>query len=1712
MTRPTSPASSGPAGAHFEGQVAASYLLSMLVAAEPRGLPGTTFDRVQLQRNAEGFPLDDVIIHAHTPQGAAAILEIQVKRDVTFAPGDPVFKSVVSQIAEASEKDGFWEHHHEFSIATAHASSKIAGPYQDVLTWARELPSGVAFMARINRAYSANSDMRTFVQTFGNHLKDAGVPHDDNSIWRLLRRVQIHVYDFTAPGSAAQDYALDRAARALHPEDTPKAGALWSSLVGHSIRIAATGGERSRDSLVTDLVREGFRLAGDRRTAETRRVLAEFSELALADINDRILGFSLGRKDRVDSIRKATEAGRYIEIRGDAGVGKSGLLKHFARVVGMEARCIVVSPARITPRGWTAMKGDIQFDGSARDLLQDLSADGGGFVFIDNLDFFSVDEQTTVKDLVRAAAEVPGVAVIATARTRFGADNSNWLPREALDRLGRAHPIFVSELNLEEVSELRAGDHRLHALLAEGHPAKDVTHNLFRLGRLAELSPDQPSPRSEVDMADLWWRTADGEADEGLRERARLLRDLAARSMTGEQTFDVHDKPAAAVDALVASETLRDMGNDRVAFRHDVLREWAVACHLFLDETALGNCDLNRHAPPEFERGLELAARFSLEKLKDVSRWLAILGAVSSDGAHKTWRRAVLLAIAHSEVASELLPLVGKTLMANEGSLLRELLPLVMAVDVQPAKELWIAHGMDPSAAPENLHVPKGPVWLHLTIWLLRVENETPPQCLPEIIDFFGTWCLVGGMMSDDPLTRAILTRFKEWLIKLESAYESHSWKERHAIFGGTLSSDQLDRLEEDIRPTFLALALRVPDLAAEYLQSVRGRKNKERIYSKLLKFRGTLAQAAPAELAAMTLDALVRPPQEKRKRGNYYENDALTYLDRELIPASPAQGPFYDLLVHAPTHGLELIRSLIDTVISFHADGEAPALNDAFVIELPEGPRRFPWTRTYGWSRSSHFHSVTSALMALETWAHSRIERGDNVDMVLTELLGDADAPAAYLLVVIDVLLSHWPATRGAAVAYVSNPDLLATDRSRPIQEGFKYPDFFGLDALQREPPGPKLETLKGRPSRRVSLDALLSRYALGEWSDLRLQARTLLTKAAQRLGPIQPDDDLGYPRLMAVHALNLLDSTNYREVVAERRDGSKVGAYEYVAPEQEARHFEAMQEAARERLDDASAVQLVGELVDNPEKSSPAHAEVLAAWARKPRDTRPPENSEKVSFLDRAFAGAALIAMRDGTPQLRDDNREWAESVFDHVLSEEPDAGLAMMDEMRFNPVATVFAGRVFATGSSPASETIRNLLQMAAGNPGAAHGAVAAAEGISAWGEGFPRALLRIAFAACVHPWHPWDAPGEEKAATEEAQKARVQSAIESELQWLATGGTEPSWPEFPDNDGSSGRRRGIRIGRHQTEDGESRKQRPDTWIDLQSAALWLRSAWRSGTVEHCPWIFAIWSTYSPWTFKANGANQPEDEEASAPPREWNSIFFRLAANCLPGLNQEEVEVAIAPFMVLPDKAFCLVAATFLRSLDGVFFNETCLAENVAVDIRARFAERLNRCSGWRRLRGTRSSGVEMDLGPAGAVLFFNDQNYFQPSTCYLSQNAAVRSTAFIPVLQQLAATAPSPFVAVVLLNWMEVSPRLEHLSMLLRFCMEALEAYQDSRAFWIDHGVGRRVCNWLQSILKDHHKTLTDDTKASSDLAHILASLVAVGVPEARSVEKLLHLRR
>lgn len=1707
----TSTLASGPAGTHFEGQVGAFYLLAMLSGAPPRGLPGTTIDRVALQQANAGRPLDDVVVHAHdNASGKAAVLEIQVKRSITFAAADPVFRKVVGQIVKASQRPDFLTQCYELAIATTKGSRKIDGAYQDVLTLARQVGDAVTFAAQIGLAGAANDDMRAFVATFKSHLGDEGSPDDDGTAWLLLRRLQILTFDFTAMGSASHDLALERAVRVLHADDGARAGAFWVSLIEMAIEAAKSGGDRTRETAMQALAIWGYRFAGERRHAAARTALTEASRLALNDIRNRVGNAVLTRQERVTATRAALDSGRYIEIRGEAGVGKSGVLRQMAEAMQTEGQVLVLCPGRCVARGWAAMRAQLGFDGTIRELLVELANDGGATIFVDSLDSFSVEERLTVVDVVGEASLVPGVTVVATARPGFGIDEPNWLPSDVLARLVQTEPITIDELSKAEVEQLTMTDPSLAPLLKDGHPARQVARNLFRLARLAAQPASAPVLRTEVDMAEQWWATADGARDGGWRDRSRLLRDTAAQTLSGVDFLDVKAQAAAPIDALVASGTLRDIGIDRVAFRHDVLREWAIANALHTDPVLVDRLSLDRPATAMLARGVELAARMAIERASDGVAWNVLLERLSRSGVHRSWRRAALLALARSEAAGALLQRAAPELLSNGAALLRELLRTVMAVDVIPASKAFAAAGVDPALIPASINVPRGQAWVALIIWLLSIGDRVPNEAVPEIVDLYTGFSL--GTLGVTDITPFTTRQVYRWL-RLMEPRDAKPAPSEGAVFWAHLDRDGVQSLKSDLRNSFIMFARTTPELAAEYLKAVAESEHNEEIVRSILKLRGTLAQAAPAELADLTARALIARPHRRDRHYGHEREEAFTYIDHEFLQASPAQGPFFELLTSSPKDGLSLVRRLVSHAVAHGSRGSDPG-SDAITLFFPGTSRTFPWTHTYFWSRQSNYYSVTSALMALEAWAHRRIETGEAFENVLADVLGPTDSCAAYVLVAVDLIISHSQKSLDVAAAFLGCPELLCIDHTRRVHDSVEMPDFFGLGALRTEPRGgASAAELKRRPSRQRTLDDLIGNFTVRASPEQYARLVALLREAAVRLGTPDADSHLGNPEFMVQHALNLADISNWQDIEVTLKDGSTASARQYVSPAAEQKHLQALRDEAADRSSDFAMQSALRLAVDDQARLRPEGRSAAMAWAR-----RPPTESDEGSSDDageqrmrkEAILTAAMVAMRDGDDALRAEHGEWAQSQLDEALKAlDGDPARQIRGGLRFNPTAIAYTGLIHALRHRNTSDEVLVLLEVAAaGNHAAAHGFGAAVGALDAVDGRLPRAILRCAFNACVAENRVWDLPQDEVAARAERRLARIEAAVAAEVLWLDADGPEPQWPIFPEEEA---RPRGrVRLpGGHVAapESPEATAPPPTEHVNHQAAALWLRQVRGLPDAAARTWLGDVAKAYMPWTIAANGAGMNDGDEVDLPPSEWNDTFFAAVARCVVGLASAEVtELAVRHIVMLPDRNFYDVLSDYVRNIDAVYFEGGDISTQVAVDIRTAFADHMLTTRGWSRLSRSRDLSIEMHIGPAIAVLFFNDHHFGQGSKCYLYEKGAERTGPFLPVLIKLVQAGPSPFVALVLLNLLEVAPRAEQLDLLVAAGTTWLGAYPDFRQLWVDHGVGRRWCLVVEAIRARNPESIGPTALCRPVIDDVIAALVAQGVPEASRLEE------
>ena len=178
-----------------------------------------------------------------------------------------------------------------------------------------------------------------------------------------------------------------------------------------------------------------------------------------------------------------------------------------------------------------------------------------------------------------------------------------------------------------------------------------------------------------------------------------------------------------------------------------------------------------------------------------------------------------------------------------------------------------------------------------------------------------------------------------------------------------------------------------------------------------------------------------------------------------------------------------------------------------------------------------------------------------------------------------------------------------------------------------------------------------------------------------------------------------------------------------------------------------------------------------------------------------------------------------------------------------------------------------------------------------------------------------------------------------------------------------------------------------ERPAEEVYTQSVALWLRQLTRNSDLQLPEWVPDFVKSYAEWTARANGAGYERRAEFDNRLDEWNSIFFSQFVRALPGFSPDQAASEVAQAVDVPDKSFFDIAEILIPALDELHFNDLGLELERALQLRGLIADRLVESAGWRREQERSEMSVEMWIGPAIGVLFFNNYSSLTGSRCYL-----------------------------------------------------------------------------------------------------------------------------
>jgi hypothetical protein len=1716
------PSATGNAGPQFEAKVGAFYALSLLAGGEPRGLPGAVTRTVAFQQRGSGHPLDDVIVQADNADGSPATLEIQAKRTLTFTASDDEFKDVVSQIWQAAQKPEFGTTRYELAVATARTTTRVEHSCQEVLHWARQLPDGATFAAHINREKFASDDMRNFVAVFRANLGAAGAPTDDETVWRLLRRFQILVFDFESPGSDYEHRARERARSVLKPNQAHRAADLWPVLIDYVGACARAGGSRDRAAIVDKLHTEhGFQFDQRADLQVTTRQLAETALQALDEIKDQVGGVSLARTELVDQAGAALETKRILHIVGAPGVGKSSIMKRLAQQLEPEGRIIVLRNGRIISGGWLPMAHMIGCTVSRDELFNELGCGGGATLFIDNIDL--IDEPgdwATVTDLLTGVARSPGWRAVVTG----GIGNDEWKTKLPTGLSNADIAVLqVGEITDDETAVLASGNAALAMLLSTSHPARRIARNLFYLSRMVELGSVEPAGAvgiaTEMDLAKLWWRYGGGRSENGKFARLKALRTMGAQVIArpARVTFKADDLPSPAVVAeLLRFDSLReDIQGATVAFRHDVLRDWTVGFQLHQDNELLTSLAMDKPLPPGLARGFEIAARLALDGDPTGGQWSALLALVERPGCHGSWKRPVLLALPRSEHALALFEQLEGVLLEADGQRLREIIRLMITVEAEPIGSFMARLNL-PIALPggiTELVVGKGAGWIWLVVWLASKAKMLPTALIPDVVKIFQTWLISTQNQSNDLNTQIIGLLF-EWLALLDEALKPGMWHDWRDV-PPSLNIPHLKDTRDNVRLTAFSFAHLNPQAAEAHLVALQADSLRHREADNILRAPAMLVRAAPTALVSFMLNTVI----EKEDPDEYYESGSLGPfgLHEQLFsPASPGQGSFFELLEHAPAEGLRLVRGIVEHATEWRR-AQYRRQQRAFphiTIPFPDDDRTFEGgASVYHWARGGPPSQVTtSALMALEAWGHRQIEAGRPFEEVLHDILMPNGSSIAFVSVAVDLALSHWQPACDAAWPLAAVPELLMLDDAR------LRGDVAGINQFAIRPEAShwrvKRADLDARLSRRIGLLQTFECYVFHA-DPARLDAlRAALERACAeiRQKPNDDEDPIKGLHATAERALRMTYAEHWPLVKMTRTDGSEIEARQFQRDPREAQALSA--EATRVKSDVRHLnlrLQVQAALLDR-DKSTPEIVRRALEWAKgqsvhaeSPAGEDDDDDDFERKWDRRAVVMAAVLAARDYDAPDRSDIMGWALPVLQTAAAETSDEYRGN-DQIEYNVTAIAALGLV-ALQLKEQDQTALDVILQLASRP---HGAVVVALGrhfaeLAQLDPRLPRSLIRITMTSAVHPRRGDD--DQENEANRLAYQEKVQTSIALEQSWLRADGEEPAWPSLPA--WLSRPRRGIRIGGagEIDADDDDIDTVPDHYVNEHVLGAMIGHLIPLTLGDVPEWLVALAGHLMLWTDEANGPHGEEDDERDHRPSTWNSHFFDFLGILSVALPHEEmVPLVLEPISRFKDDAFHDAMAEFLRGFDrATFATDTRNPEN-PVAVRAILADRIRKTWNFKRLAREKGPNSETQAANALNGLFYQERNFFSSGRPNIPANWSGLD-ASMPVLTALVTEAPgSGYLASLLLNLVDSSPR----GALLPFVLKAMTAWCDAYGvdpnFWSEKGVGLRVCGWLDRTFFADPESLTVLGDSVDGLTKCLDILVQSGVAQAREIEE------
>ena len=794
--------------------------------------------------------------------------------------------------------------------------------------------------------------------------------------------------------------------------------------------------------------------------------IKDISQQNLAAVINTIDGIELSRPNLHKEFDEKLNAGRFIQITGLSGTGKSVLLRQITESKTNDFPFLFIKSDQLTGiNNWFEYLARVGLPSfSISEWLISLEAVGGvPIVFIDGIDRVSENSKPIIEDLMRTIFNTPDLdnwKIVTTLRDTGIEPLKVWMGDLLNDT--NIQTINIDLLNDDECLALAQQIPSIQKLLFSDNKVKEIIRRPFFAKVLTNLKAKNFEPESELELIDAWWERGGFNAiGQSIYNRQDFLKNLSElKSQNPSNSVKRREiQPIDALDSLVVDGIIHvNSKSSTVDFTHDIFYEWSLLYLLLEEEQDWLNKIESFGQPPYISRVVELLAQ--REFIDD--QWVGHLANPKFEELRSQWLRAwVIGPIGHPKFI-ELNGRYTQALQEKDFDLFNKLLTWFQAEKTK-ANPIFLEQPDKLQLAIQYSWPSDAFLWRTLLEYVLKLIPNTPRQLYPQILKSFEIWQYAGIHAPSNQMSKMILDVSIDWLLEISQKERANDWGKIVNLKDFKFSLINLILVSIQSNPTYteryLNFLLSEPELSREIFKNIVGASS-------------LISQHHPKLLADLTLkflldelpkehiereerehqrthryfqELLAKPEEERTKeeqlkidrralffhqapyqqiQNHDWENLSIKYESRHFYPSSPLKEPFFSLLTHSEETGLQLIRDLSNYAIQAwkqlcEISEQVPLPT---IIEFPWGVQEF-WgnEKQYIWKKPVWINNaISSAYMVLENWCFEQLEQGRDFDELIQKITLGHESVA--ILGVVSVLALNKQVVSNSIFPVVTN------------------------------------------------------------------------------------------------------------------------------------------------------------------------------------------------------------------------------------------------------------------------------------------------------------------------------------------------------------------------------------------------------------------------------------------------------------------------------------------------------------------------------------------------------------------------------------------------------------------------------------------------------------------------------------------------------------------